>query len=99
MFIPQNPTRLQVRVLPNAARNEITGYSGDVLHIRISAPAQRGKANHELVALLSRRLKINKGSIDIVKGRTSRNKIIAIDGLKRDDILKLLFPAQGNRSV
>ncbi|MFC1865627.1 DUF167 domain-containing protein [Chloroflexota bacterium] len=99
MSVPENTTRLQVRVHPNAARNGITGYSGDVLQIRISAPALRGKANHELVTFLSQRLKINKGSIDIVKGQTNRNKIIAIDGLSRDDILKLLFPAQGSRSV
>ena len=99
MSVPENTTRLQVRVHPNAARNGITGYSGDVLQIKISAPAQRDKANHELVTFLRQRLKINKGSIDIVKGHTSRNKIIAIDGLNRDDILKLLFPAQGNLSI
>ena len=99
MSVPQNTIRLQVRVCPNAARNEVMGYSGDMLRIRISARALGGKANHELVTFLSQRLKTNKRCIDIIKGHTSRSKIIAIDGLNRNEILKLLLPAQDNRST
>ena len=93
MSIPQNTARLPVKVYPNAARNEITGCIEGVLHIKIAAAAVKGKANRELVDFLSRQLGISKGSIDIIKGHTSRNKIIAVDGLNHDDILKLLLPA------
>ena len=99
MSIPQNIAKLPVQVYPNAARNEITGCIDGVLHIKIAAPPVKGKANRELVDFLSRRLGISKGSIDIIKGHTSRNKIIAVDGLSRDYILKLLLPEHGNQAA
>ncbi|MFC1847137.1 DUF167 domain-containing protein [Chloroflexota bacterium] len=99
MSIPQNIVRLLVRAYPNAARNEITGCIDGVLHIKISAAPLKGKANRELLDFLSRRLGISKSSIDIIKGHTSRNKIIAIDGLSRDYILKLLLPEDSNQAA
>lgn len=39
----------------------------------------KGKANKELIKLLSEELNINKNKISIIKGETSSNKIIEID--------------------
>ncbi len=99
MSIPQNTARLPVQVYPNAARNEIKGCIDGVLHIKIAAAAVKGKANQELVVFLSRRLGVSNSSIDIIKGHTSRNKIIAVDGLSRDYILKLLLPEHGSQAA
>lgn len=81
---------LQVKVTPNASRNEITGLAGGVLQVRIAAPPVRGKANRELTAFLGRVLGAKKSSLSIIKGQTSRNKVIAIEGMSRDDIIKTL---------
>ena len=99
MSIPQNIARLPVHVHPGAARNEITGCIDGVLHIKIAAAPVKGKANRELVGVLSRQLGVSKGSIDIIKGFTSRNKIIAVDGLSRNYVLKLLLPQDGNQAA
>jgi len=82
--------RLTVRVTPNANRNEITGFSDGVLQIRIAAPPVKGKANKELTDFLNKTLGVKKSSISIIKGQTSRNKVIAIEGMNRDDIIKRL---------
>ena len=92
MSIPENKARISVRVYPNAARNGIVGLTCDVLHIKISAPPVKGKANQELIAFLSRLLATKKDSISIIKGHTTRNKVIVIDGLSREHVLKLLLP-------
>ena len=84
---------ISVRVYPNAPTSEVSGFVNDVLQVKIKAPPVRGKANQELVALLSRLLGVSKGKIAIVRGQTARNKVLSIDGLNPDDILKRLSSA------
>jgi len=79
---------LQVKVTPNASRNEITGLIDGVLQVKVAAPPVKGKANKELTDFLSQALGVKKSSLSIVKGQTGRNKVIAIEGLSRDDIIK-----------
>lgn len=81
---------LQVKVHPGAGRNEIVGFNGDVLQVKIAAPPDKGKANRELIDFFSRWLDIKKSSITIVKGETGRNKFIAIEGLESDEVIKRL---------
>ena len=81
---------LQLRVHPNARRNEVTGFTDAVLQVKIAAPPVKGKANRELVAFLSKTLGVSQGSLTIIRGHTSRNKVIAIDGLSQEDIIKRL---------
>ena len=75
---------------PNAGRNEITGLTDGVLQVKIVAPPVKGKANRELTVFLSQALGVRKASLSIVKGQTSRNKVIAVEGLSRDEIIKRL---------
>jgi uncharacterized protein (TIGR00251 family) len=86
--------KISVHVYPNATGNEITGLINGVLRVRISAPPAKGKANKELLAFLCQRLALNKDRIDIIKGHTTRNKIIAIDGMTKETALKLLLPGK-----
>jgi uncharacterized protein (TIGR00251 family) len=81
---------LSVKVTPNASRNEITDFTDGVLQVKVAAPPVKGKANKELIAFLSRTLGVSRSSISIVKGHTSRNKVIAIEGLSREEIMKRL---------
>ena len=81
-----------VRVYPNAAKNELVGITDGVWQVKVAAPPVKGKANKELIAFLSRLLDVSKSQIDIIKGHTSRNKIVAIDGLSQEDIIKRLSP-------
>jgi uncharacterized protein (TIGR00251 family) len=87
-------TKISVHAYPNAARNEIKGLTDGVLSVKISAPPVKGKANKELLAFLSQRLALSKDRIDIIKGHTTRNKIIAIDGMSQETVLKLLKPVK-----
>jgi len=88
MQVPRNEAKIAVRVYPNAARNEVVGFVGELLQVRVSAPPVKGKANEELIAFLSKVLGISKSKIGIIRGHTARNKVIAIDGLSQEDTMK-----------
>ncbi len=85
------PVSISVRVYPNATRSEVIGFTDDVLGVRVAAPPIKGKANRELIAFLSQALGIGKRGIQIAKGHTSRNKVIAIDRLTQEEVMKRLF--------
>jgi uncharacterized protein (TIGR00251 family) len=77
-------------VQPNAGRNEVVGFEDGVLRVRIAAPPVKGKANRELIDFLGKRLGVSKRSITIEKGLTSRRKVIGVEGLSRDEVMKRL---------
>ena len=86
----KNETRITVRVQPGAHRNEIADFVDGVLLVKVAAPPVKDKANKELIAFLSRALGIDKSNLNILKGHTSRNKIIAIEGLSLEEVIKRL---------
>ena len=92
MSISGNEAQISLRVYPNASRNEMTGFTDEVLRVKISAPPIKGKANRELVTFLSRLLGVGKGSVNIIKGHTTRNKVVDIDGFSREEVMKRLLP-------
>ncbi len=94
---PENEAKIPLRVQPNAAGNEVVGLIAGVLQVRVAAPPVRGKANQELLAFLSRTLGVSKGAITIVKGHTSRNKVIAVSGLNREEVTEKLFSSRSDK--
>ena len=77
----QDQTLLRVHLLPNAQRNEITGFEGETLRIRVTAQPVKGKANKALISFLSKSLGIRKSDVIIEKGETSRQKVVRVNGL------------------
>ena len=82
--------RLTIKVTPNAGHNEVTGYKEGVWQIKIGAAPDKGKANKELIDFLAEKLGIRKSAIEIIKGQTSRNKVITVEGLGGEEIAKRL---------
>ena len=70
---------LRIRVQPRARRTEIAGEHSGALKLRIAAPPVDGKANEECRRFLSRLLKVSIGSVEIISGESSRDKVVRID--------------------
>lgn len=87
----ETQAKIAVLIYPGAAKNEITGVQNDVLRIKIAAPPVKGKANKELIEYLSHLLGITKGRLEIIKGTTSKNKLISIEGLSKVSVLEKLL--------
>ncbi len=92
-----NKAKISVRVQPNATRSEVV-FIDEVLLAKVAAPSVKGKANKALIALLSQVLGVNKSALAIIKGHTSRNKVITIDGLEPEEVMKRLSSFSGNAS-
>ena len=82
--------RLAVKVVPGAARDEIAGWLGDALKLRVSAAPERGKANAAVEALLARALALPRGAVRVVAGETSPRKTVEIDGASEQEIRQRL---------
>lgn len=78
--------RLKVHINPRSSRNQITGWQGDALTIKLTAPPVEGAANKASVEFLAERLGIKKSQITLVSGQTSRDKVFEITGLTDDDL-------------
>jgi uncharacterized protein (TIGR00251 family) len=63
---------------------------GDAVKLAITAPPVDGKANHAVVEYLSDLFRVPKSSIVIVSGETGRNKLIAVRGMRAEQVLKAL---------
>jgi uncharacterized protein (TIGR00251 family) len=81
MAVPKTEARLALRVHPGARRNSIVSVSADLVDIKVAAPADKGKANAELVSFLAETLGVARSHVTIVRGELSRNKLISISGL------------------
>jgi uncharacterized protein (TIGR00251 family) len=82
--------RLTVKAVPGAARNELAGYEGGTLRVRVAAAPERGKANRELTDFIAGTLGVRKSAVCVVKGATSRTKLLEIDGLSQAEVLAKL---------
>ena len=74
-------TRLKLRVIPGAGRSEIVGRYGDAWKVRIGAAPERGRANAELLDLLSERLGVRRAELSIVSGLATKDKVVELRGL------------------
>jgi uncharacterized protein len=88
--MPLNPTKVPLKVLPHASRNEIMGLKNGIWRIKIAAPADRGKANKELIDFISHTLGLKKEAVTILKGHTSHDKLISVEGLSETEIRQKL---------
>jgi len=75
-----------VRVVPRASRNEIAGVQGETLRVRLTAPPVEGAANKALVKLLAEVLKVPERDIEIVAGKTGRQKVVRVSGLPAQEL-------------
>lgn len=72
--------QILVHVLPRSSRNEIVGALEDgTLKVKLTAPPVDGQANKKLIELISTEYGVPKSRVRIVKGETSRKKVIEID--------------------
>lgn len=72
--------RFEVRVQPRASRTELVGRYGEAVKIRLAAPPADGAANRELVEFLAGELGVPRSAVRIVRGATSRSKLVEVDG-------------------
>ena len=80
------PIRLRIKVVPGSSRDGIAGWLGEALKICVTAPAEGGRANSAVEAILAEALGLGRGSTRVVQGKTSPRKVVEIIGLTEQQV-------------
>jgi uncharacterized protein (TIGR00251 family) len=85
--------RFEVHAKPRAKKSRLVGERGDALEIALAAPPVDGAANEELVRFVARLLGVPRRQVALVRGETSREKLVAVTGLSLAELGALLQAA------
>ncbi len=67
---------LKVKVHPNSRRDEVIRKDADAFEIFVRVKPVEGRANDAVLDLLSDYLKMPRSRVRLLRGATSRNKIV-----------------------
>jgi uncharacterized protein (TIGR00251 family) len=85
----ENGLIIKVKIVPNSSKNDII-LEDEFIKVKITAQPIENKANKALVEFFSKKFKIPKTSIEILKGETSKEKTLLFktcDKKKRSEII------------
>jgi hypothetical protein len=82
--------RIEIKVQPRSSKNQLAGEQEGALKIKLTAAPVDGEANQALISFLSASFKIPKKNITLLKGETSRHKLVEIIGMDKNQLIPLL---------
>jgi uncharacterized protein (TIGR00251 family) len=68
--------QITVRVIPGSSRSDVE--PGDPWRVHVHARPAEGKANEELLQIISRHFGVARSAVRILRGRASRSKTVEI---------------------
>ena len=74
---------IKVKIAPNSSKNDII-LEDEFIKVKVTAQPIENKANKALIEFLSKRFKIPKSSIEIIKGDTSKEKTLLLKIIDKD---------------
>jgi uncharacterized protein (TIGR00251 family) len=81
---------LTIKVVPRSSLNKIAGFEGDTLRVKVKSAPVDGRANRDLIDVLSTHLGVSKDKVEITSGHRSRRKTVTFHDISRDDLVLLL---------
>ena len=87
---------IAVKVVPGASRDRVAGALGDCLKVTTSAPAEKGRANKAVAALLAEALGVSAGDVTLAAGPTRPRKEFRVAGLSAGEVRRRLARSPGN---
>ena len=85
--------RLKLHVTPGAREDVLAGWQGDSFRVKIRARPEKGRANEAVLRFLALRLNQPRSRLALVRGATSRNKVVEVEGLSEEELRARLGPA------
>lgn len=82
--------RLRVKIVPAASRDEIAGWLGDALKVRVRALPERGRANAAMVRVIADALAIPSARIRVIGGHATPHKTLELDDLSEAAVHRCL---------
>lgn len=79
----------RVRVTPRSSRDAISGLREGALRVSLTAPPVDGEANAALIAFLAKKLSVAKRDVTLVRGESSREKLVRVYGASAEAVRAL----------
>ena len=91
-FIQETPEGvvISVRAAPRSSKAGIDGVVGDAVKVRVRSAPVDGKANKELMEVLSDAFGLPKSAVSFKGGETSKTKRVLLRGVTKEAILSRL---------
>ena len=80
----------EVRLQPRAKLTAVLGERDGVLRVSVTAAPVDGRANAALCALIAKRVGVARGRVSVIRGERSRDKVVRVEGLARDEARRAL---------
>ena len=87
--MPPNPGEsctIKVRVQPKSCRNQVDSFRDGTLRVRVTAAPTEGQANAAVIAILAKTLGVSKSRLEIIRGYSSRDKVVSVDTLTEQEV-------------
>jgi uncharacterized protein (TIGR00251 family) len=88
--------QISIRLQPRAKRNEVVGERNGAIVVRVTAPPVDGKANAALCALIARSVRVSSTCVYVVRGQTSREKVVRVEGVTQEALRSALLSQRAN---
>lgn len=72
---------IALRVRPSASRRAVEGLVGEAIAVSVHSPPEKGRANKEVLQVLSAALGIPPSCLQVIKGVSSRSKTVLARGI------------------
>ena len=76
--------RVVVRVYPRARKQEIEELPSGELKLKVKSPPLKGRANQEVIEILSSYFRLSPSRVRIIRGENSRLKLVSLEVDKKD---------------
>ena len=79
---------LAIKAVPGARRDEVVGWLGERLKVRVSAPPEGGRANAAICVLIAGELGLRASAVSVERGQSSAEKSVRIIGASHEMVLE-----------
>ncbi|MCL2066965.1 MAG: DUF167 domain-containing protein [Treponema sp.] len=94
-----NKIHIAIKAIPGASKTEFAGVKEGCLRVRIAAAPEDGKANAALIAFFAKAIGCPRRELTLLCGEKSRNKILALPLVYREQLESILRSCMGDIAV
>ena len=88
----QDGVCISIRVQPRSSRSGVAGLYGESVRVCLKSAPVDDAANTECCTLLAKLFGVPRSSVSLVSGRSSRSKVLKIEGVSAADANAALAP-------
>jgi len=86
---PNGPLSVAIRVVPGASAPGVGGLRGESLMVRVHERAVDGRATEAALVALAAAIGVRRREVRLVRGATSRDKVVVIDRVSAEVVRAL----------